>query len=229
MDNTEAYCAISQDHTMCKYPGPSTSCDLTFSGLTEEGKAALLDRHNSLRSRVALGQETAGLPGPQPGASNMRKLVWDEELATIAQRWTDQCTFGHDDERSLLDGTYTGQNAYWASSSVESTEDAVQAGLAGATQNWYDEVSDPGFNPANINPYAFNSGTGHYTQVVWAETDRVGCGVVYYKQDGWFSTLVNCNYARGGNFINQAMYLEGDACSQCPEGYGCEEGLCVTP
>ena len=26
-----------------------------------------------------------------------------------------------------------------------------------------------------------SSGTGHYTQLVWAETDRIGCGSVYYR------------------------------------------------
>ena len=27
----------------------------------------------------------------QPGASNMRQLVWSDELARIAQTWADQC------------------------------------------------------------------------------------------------------------------------------------------
>ena len=31
--------------------------------------------------------------------------------------WADQCTFGHDDERKKLDGTYVGQNAYLKGSS----------------------------------------------------------------------------------------------------------------
>ena len=29
-------------------------------------------------------------------AGNMRALRWNEELAIIAQRWADQCTWGHD-------------------------------------------------------------------------------------------------------------------------------------
>ena len=29
--------------------------------------------------------------------------VWNDELATVAQRWADQCQFGHDDERQKLD------------------------------------------------------------------------------------------------------------------------------
>ena len=29
-------------------------------------------------------------------AGNMRDMRWNEELAIIAQRWADQCTWGHD-------------------------------------------------------------------------------------------------------------------------------------
>ena len=29
--------------------------------------------------------------------------------------------------------------------------------------------------------FRFNSGTGHYTQVVWAATEELGCGMVYYQ------------------------------------------------
>ena len=41
-------------------------------------------------------------------ASNMRKLVWNSELEAVAQRWADQCTFGHDSTRDKLDGTSVG-------------------------------------------------------------------------------------------------------------------------
>merc|ERR1712124_144093 len=56
-------------------------------------KDAIVDKHNELRSKVANGQETRGQPKGvgQPKAANMRKLVWNDELAEIAQRWADQC------------------------------------------------------------------------------------------------------------------------------------------
>ena len=34
--------------------------------------------------------------------------VWHTELEAIAQRWADQCTFGHDSTRDKLDGTSVG-------------------------------------------------------------------------------------------------------------------------
>merc|ERR1711962_664005 len=47
------------------------------------------------------------------------------------RRWTDQCDFGHDSNRKLLDGSYCGQNA----ASGYSTSGA-------AVQGWYSEVEN---------------------------------------------------------------------------------------
>ena len=46
----------------------------------------------------------------------------------------------------------------------------------------------------------FSYGAGHYTQVVWADTEELGCGMVYYEEAPWYKTLVICNYAKGGNW-----------------------------
>ena len=29
--------------------------------------------------------------------------------------------------------------------------------------------------------FRFSPGTGHYTQVVWAATEELGCGMVHYQ------------------------------------------------
>ena len=34
-------------------------------------------------------------------SSTHRELVWDEELAVVAQRWADQCMPGHDHRRNV--------------------------------------------------------------------------------------------------------------------------------
>ena len=80
--------------------------------------------------------------------------MWSTELEAVAQRWADQCTFGHDSERAKLDGTYVGQNAYWGGSSQQQDEAALQGGMASSAQSWYDEVTDPGFDSQTINPFA---------------------------------------------------------------------------
>ena len=75
--------------------------------------------------------------------------------------------------------------------------------------------------------FRVSSKTGHYTQVAWANSEEIGCGMVYYKSGKWYKTLVFCNYATGGNWRGSTMYEVGRACSKCPEGYSCEDGLCV--
>jgi len=208
-------------HTMIKYPGPSEECtaNTIFRGVDNAGIEAIITRHNELRQKVASGSETNG---NQPAASNMQKVVWNEEIATIAQRWADQCTFGHDKDRKKCDGTYVGQNAYSGWNSQESTKADVMGGLSGAVQSWYDEVIKPGFSNTDIDPFKFSYGAGHYTQVVWAETAEVGCGVVYYKDGTWYKTLVVCNYAIGGNWNGGSMYKIGTPCANCPSGTTCD-------
>jgi len=228
--NNEAYCTLDSGHTMCKYQGPSESCatKTIFRGLSQEGKRVILERHNELRRKVAKGQETGGINPPQPAAANMRKLVWNTELEEIAQRWADQCTFGHDKVRTKLDGTSVGQNLFMERSYAQGEESVIQSAMADAAQDWYDEVSKPGFDSQNIESYKSKSGTGHYTQVVWADTEEIGCAVVYFKNtDARYNNLIVCNYATAGNFIRASMYQTGAPCSACPVGYTCDDGLCA--
>ena len=70
-------------------------------GLTDGQKASIVSAHNSLRSKVATGAEGRGSPGPQPPAADMMEMTWDDELASVAQRWADQCQFGHDTSRDV--------------------------------------------------------------------------------------------------------------------------------
>jgi len=223
----DRFCAIDQTHTMCAYPGVGSKCladPQLKNGFSDVGRQMILDKHNELRSKVAKGEESG-----QPKASDMRALVWNSELEAVAQRWADQCTFGHDSNRAMLDGTSVGQNAYMSMSSQISTPEEMMTSMDNAVTAWYNEVTDPGFDPADIQPFKFGYGTGHYTQVVWAETSQVGCGWAYYSEGGWQRSLVVCNYAKAGNYGGQTMYQVGEPCSQCPSGTVCRDSdqLCV--
>ena len=59
-------------------------------------------------------------------------------------------------------------------------------------QRWYDEVKD--FPAANVESFSTDGAgatIGHYTQIVWGDTEYIGCGAIYYK-DG------NTNVSRQG-------------------------------
>jgi len=219
VSTAQDYCRLNSQHTMCRFQGPA--CPLIFKGLSSQDKEAVLNKHNELRRITAKGRT----PG-QPGASNMKKMVWNDELEIIAQRWAEQCNFGHDDVRGKLDKTQVGQNAYIGFSSQSSSRGDLVSSLTTATQNWFDEVSDPGFHSSGIDNFRFDFGTGHYTQVVWADSEELGCGMVHFKDGRWFKTMVICNYAPAGNFQGNTVYEIGQACSGCPSGYMCEDGLC---
>ena len=55
---------------------------------------------------------------------------------------------------------------------------------------WYEEVNDPGYD---FNNPGFSSGTGHFTQVVWKGSTKLGVG--YSK--GW----VCARYYPAGNMM----------------------------
>jgi uncharacterized protein YkwD len=61
-----------------------------------------------------------------------------------------------------------------------------------ASQDWYDEVKDYDYN----NP-VFSSKTGHFTQVVWKGTQKIGCGAACNAANNCY---VTCNYNPPGNY-----------------------------
>lgn len=85
-----------------------------------------------------------------------------------------------------------GENlAWWWSSAPNSYSQPC----ADVVKSWYDEVHQYDFN----NP-GFNSDTGHFTQVVWKGTTRIGCAQLASAEDGVYTV---CNYMQPGNVYGQ--------------------------
>ena len=182
-------------------------------GLDPQEKDQLVNLHNKLRARVALGEESRGLTGPQPPAADMMELIWDDELAAVAQRWAEQCNFGHDENRDVA-RFKVGQNVYETSRSRDQNLDiTIREGIMG----WYDEVKD--FDQRGVDTYVFSSGVGHYTQMVWSQTTRVGCGHVSYPSGPWIKKLIVCNYGQTGNFIGSPHVRQGQGLFQVSKWY----------
>lgn len=91
--------------------------------MSNADKNAIVNKHNQLRRRVAKGQEKRGRPGPQPSASNMRQLKWDDNLARAAATLTNRCKFAHDTKISAGNKskyliTLENCNSQWIADSV---------------------------------------------------------------------------------------------------------------
>jgi len=222
------YCQITPQHTLCQFKGPGPDCNgqPLSSGVTRQEAEQIVAVHNKYRSLVARGQEDRGTTGGQPSGANILQMTWDTELSSLAQAHADQCKFAHDcTECRKTERFGVGQNLYIYKQSVA----APANDWDNAVTDWYEEVND--FSNKHLEPFQFNSATGHYTQVLWANTDKVGCGATSYKDGRWFTTLYVCNYGPNGNFIRGQMYQQGPACSACGNGFECSNefpGLCTS-
>jgi len=129
-------------------------------------------------------------------AHGAEPLEWDDECAKYAQMCADQCaandTLGHDFTEKE-DGEHMGQNAAMCYPDLSEAENARMA-----VQMWYDEVNSPGYN------YEGDFGAGHFTQVVWKATTKVGAA--------WNGKYVIANYTVGGNMQGDyADNVDGEA------------------
>ncbi|XP_072049246.1 Golgi-associated plant pathogenesis-related protein 1-like isoform X7 [Amphiura filiformis] len=62
---------------------------------------------------------------------------------------------------------------------------------------WYDEMTNPGYNFNT--PTMFSYGTGHFTQVVWAATKKIGCWTAEHPFQGMTRVFTACEYDPPGN------------------------------
>ena len=150
-------------------------------GMQSNLDARLLAAHNRERS-----------------AAGLSPLAWDDQLAGEATDWGRHLarigTLEHSpDEEDDADAE--GENLWLGSSGDFSAEAMVG--------DWISEKKDyrPGIFPDNSRTGDFED-VGHYTQLMWRTTGRVGCGVV---NNGRHDILV-CRYKQAGNVVGERPF-----------------------
>ncbi|CAH1773066.1 unnamed protein product, partial [Owenia fusiformis] len=127
-------------------------------------------------------------------------MTWDTELADFASKWCEHLaatnTLDHSNWRVRPDEA--GENLYKIKEVVPLRLSELENLGAEATQSWYDEISSYKYG----NP-KFDRRTGHFTQVVWAESIKLGCGWGQGLQGGLNTYVVCCEYSPPGNFIGE--------------------------
>ncbi|MET0287090.1 MAG: CAP domain-containing protein [Polyangiales bacterium] len=140
-------------------------------------------------------------------------LAWSNEIALVAQAYAEQLA------STCLD-TLTHSNARngWgenlASFGVQGGTGLEPNGsAAGTVELWESELACYTFGPFQSGTNATCSaacerfgGCGHYTQLVWRSTQRVGCGVASCTAGGWRRSYWVCNYDPAGNYNGQEPY-----------------------
>ncbi|XP_021724283.1 pathogenesis-related protein 1C-like [Chenopodium quinoa] len=121
-------------------------------------------------------------------AVGLPPFTWDDRLASFAQSWANQrikdCHLIHSD------GPY-GENLFWGSGGYSA---------AFATKTWVEERR---YYDLYTNSCANGMDCGHYTQIVWRKSTRLGCARVTCYNGGVFIT---CNYDPPGNYIGTRPY-----------------------
>ncbi|MFZ2315566.1 MAG: CAP domain-containing protein [Gammaproteobacteria bacterium] len=111
-------------------------------------------------------------------------LLWDSQLAVYASRYANQCLFKHSY------GGY-GENLAYGYSSASA-----------AVSRWYMEKQEysyfwPGFSHK----------TGHFTQVVWKGTKKIGCAYVACNgKNNVSGNYLVCEYSPPGNITNAGYF-----------------------
>ncbi|XP_046398094.1 ancylostoma secreted protein-like [Ischnura elegans] len=212
-------------HIFCLYPSktPGPACnDFKYSGFSEEEKKVVIHKMNEYRSKVALGMEKRGNPGPQPQAADMMELTWNDYLASTAQRYADQCIFQHSVGWCRKNEKYSiGENLGWDRGHMTNTTYLLHIDM------WYNEVKDfPSFLVGSYNPARVslppNVQIGHYAQFINAKTYDVGCGKSKWGEEN----ILVCHYGPTV-FVDLPLYTQGPPASMCSNGKKSPyKGLC---
>lgn len=121
-------------------------------------------------------------------------LESDEKLRAKAEKYAykmlNSGNFAHSSRSERNEGfsSPVGENLYWAMGFPATPEDVIQS--------YYDEIVDYNHDTGrSINGKAI----GHYTQVVWKNTQRVGCAEARKGREVYSV----CNYFPAGNYVGQ--------------------------
>ncbi len=176
--------------------GATSGTGGSTSGHTNPLSQTLIDEFVTAHNNARSGPLT---PPPSPP---LPPVTWDYTLADVAYNYLSKCPGGsvqlapHNANRTTdyaaLGGTdYVGENIYASSGSSATPTAAVNL--------WMSEASSYNYTTNNI------SAAGHYTQVVWRASVRIGCAIVNCPNYQYPNTIL-CDYAPGGNITNQKPY-----------------------
>ncbi|XWS67539.1 hypothetical protein CRYUN_Cryun04dG0015100 [Craigia yunnanensis] len=115
-------------------------------------------------------------------------MTWDNTVAAYAQNYANQ-RIG--DCKLVHSGGRYGENIAWGSADLSGTA---------AVRMWVDEKANYDYASNTCAP---GKVCGHYTQVVWRNSVRLGCAKVRCNNGG---TFIICNYDPPGNFNGQRPY-----------------------
>ena len=203
------------------------TCSNTGAPFTDAERQIFLSKHNDYRSQLTLGKSSLPDGTYASSAADMYSMSYDCELEKIAQAWAQNCKFQHSPSSSRNAGEnlyalFTAPGGNWRDQIISQPSDS-----------WWSELKEYGGitkNNVTLTMDVFNKGIGHWSQMAWSRTRKVGCGWAECPQGGTVMHFVVCNYRPTGNYINQNIYQIGRPCSSCSQSSSSQctlsTGLC---
>ncbi|VDL77321.1 unnamed protein product [Nippostrongylus brasiliensis] len=238
---------------------PKASCPHLKNVMTDKVRQVFLDTHNKWRSLVAKGKAEDPLSpgGYAPKASQMVKLCAECNSRSIEESASPKRATGHPSQYFR-----DPREAQWYDCTLEESSKQVAEKckhqhsygdygenlFAGSFTGWdHDEVAEMAvdqwagelkrFGVGDNLTYPTPDLTGHYAQVVWQHSTRVGCYIndkCFPDSPGWKTQAV-CQYKPRGLRYTWEVYWKGEPCKKDSDCacYQCsclaDEGLCYDP
>ncbi|XP_070634185.1 cysteine-rich secretory protein 1 isoform X3 [Bos indicus] len=152
--------------------------------------------------------------GVSPPASNMLKMNWSEEAAQNARMLSKDCELVQSNAlKRRITNTFCGENMHLTSYPIS---------WSNVIRIWYSESKYFQYGEWTLTDDDVT--TDHYTQVVWATSYLIGCGMSSCHKGIHY--LYICHYCHEGNDPDKknVPYNKGSPCGDCPNN--CEDKLC---
>jgi len=182
------------------------------------------------RTTVLAGETANIVPGDYLEEANAWRaevgapaLEWDETIAKVSQAWADHlesqgCDMVHSTGEWQKNAykeaggpeEALGENIAWACCSDPPTQDGKQV-----VDMWASEKKSYAYGALGDECTSHDGGTtGHYTQLVWAESQKMGCGMATCGDKG---TVWVCNFFPAGNWMGQAPFCKANVPADMPQ------------
>ncbi|KAE8605419.1 hypothetical protein XENTR_v10015126 [Xenopus tropicalis] len=188
----------------------SAAAVFPFSSLSTRNatnRQKIVDIHNAYRRSA------------NPTASNMLKMSWSIEAENNAKNWATTCNQYHSQPAARQIANITCGENLFMSSYPASWEEVIQS-----LHSEYDNFE------YGVGAKAVGLVIGHYTQVMWYKSYRIGCYCTECPNDGVrLKYYYVCQYYPAGNYADRINYpyKSGPSCADCPDA--CDNGLCTNP
>ncbi|XP_046973126.1 uncharacterized protein LOC124539812 [Vanessa cardui] len=202
-------------HVMCLHYNPLKKMGPTCSGVTDvsvtpDFAQMILDIINRIRSKVAAGTAKGRDGITLPKGYGIIRLNWDEELATFAQIWANQCTMKGDLCRDTKKYSKVGQTLGMSRFTIDSwqplhssnylnssslTHDKVKYAITAVLKAWYSMRAD--ITPQDIIQNSDRSPkklANQFIYLIYGNITHIGCGLSAYREYAYHDNNAALNY-----------------------------------